>query len=57
MRREAREEAQRWLIQAKDEFQDAGVPSRFYTDPEEAREAMELARAMLEMVEERLRES
>jgi HEPN domain-containing protein len=138
MRREAREEAQRWLIHARDEFQDAdelrlrgrfylalfhfqqaaekalkaflysvagseevffthsiyeliqwakeaapdfekvekgvkldqyyiptrypnvlpgGVPSRFYTDPEEAREAMELARAVLEMVEDRLRES
>lgn len=28
-----------------------GVPSRFYTDPEEAREAMELARSVLEMVE------
>jgi HEPN domain-containing protein len=28
-----------------------GVPSRFYTDPEEAREAMELAKAVLEMVE------
>jgi len=28
-----------------------GVPSRFYTDPEEAQEAMELAKAVLEMVE------
>ncbi len=28
-----------------------GVPSRFYTDPEEAQEAMELAQAVLEMVE------
>lgn len=27
-----------------------GVPSRFYNDPEEAREAMELASAVLEMV-------
>jgi len=33
-----------------------GVPSRFYTDPEEAREAMELARAVLEMVEGKLGE-
>jgi len=33
-----------------------GVPSRFYTNPEEAREAMELARAVLEMVEGKLRE-
>lgn len=33
-----------------------GVPSRFYTDPEEAREAMELARAVLEMVEGKLKE-
>jgi HEPN domain-containing protein len=33
-----------------------GVPSRFYTDPEEAREAMELAKAVLEMVEGRLKE-
>jgi len=32
-----------------------GVPSRFYTDPEEAREAMELAQAVLEMVEGRLK--
>lgn len=135
MRRKAREEAQRWLIQARDEFQDAdalrlrgrfylalfhfqqaaekalkaflysiasseevffthsiyeliqwakevapdfdkvakaakldqyyistrypnglpgGVPSRFYTDPEQAQEAMELAKAVLEMVEERM---
>lgn len=134
MRREAREEARRWLIHARDEFEDAeelrlrgrfylalfhfqqaaekalkaflysiagseevffthsiyeliqqakeaeadfalveravkldqyyiptrypnglpgGVPSRFYTDPEEAREAMELARSVLEMVEEK----
>lgn len=29
-----------------------GVPSRFYKDPEEAREAMELARAVLELAEE-----
>jgi HEPN domain-containing protein len=137
MRREARDEAERWLIHARDEFQDAnelrlrgrfylalfhfqqaaekalkaflycvagseevffthsiyeliqwakeaapdfekvekavrldqyyiptrypnglpgGVPSRFYTDPEEAREAMELAKAVLEMVEGRLKE-
>jgi len=28
-----------------------GVPSRFYTDPGEAREAMELARMVLEAVE------
>jgi HEPN domain-containing protein len=34
-----------------------GGPSRFCTDPDEAREAMELARSVLEMVEERLRES
>jgi HEPN domain-containing protein len=33
-----------------------GVPSRFYTDPEEAREAMELAKAVLEMVESMLGE-
>ncbi len=32
-----------------------GVPSRFYTDPGEAREAMRLARAVLEMVEEHFR--
>lgn len=32
-----------------------GVPSRFYTDPQEAREAMRLARAVLEMVEEYFR--
>jgi len=132
MRREAQEEARRWLIQARDEFEDAdelrlrgrfylalfhfqqaaekalkaflysiagseevffthsiyeliqqakeadagfalvekavkldqyyiptrypsglpgGVPSRFYTDPVEAQEAMELARSVLEMVE------
>lgn len=138
MRREAREEAQRWLIQARDEFQDAdelrlrgrfylalfhfqqatekalkaflysivgseevffthsiyelirwakeaapdfgkvekavrldqyyiptrypnglpgGVPSRFYTDPEEAQEAMELAKSVLEMVDERIVQS
>ncbi len=137
MKREARQEAQRWLIHAKDEFQDAdelrlrgrfylalfhfqqatekalkaflysvasseevffthsiyelmqwakeaapefervqkavkldqyyvatrypntlpgGVPSRFYTDPNEAREAMELAKAVLEMVESMLGE-
>jgi len=30
-----------------------GVPSRFYTDPAEAREAMHLARMVLEAVEER----
>jgi HEPN domain-containing protein len=34
-----------------------GVPSRFYTDPDEAHEAMELSRAVLELVEARLRES
>lgn len=132
MKREARDEAQRWLIQAQDEFQDAddlrqrgrfylalfhfqqaaekalkaflysvarseevffthsiyellqsaqevapdfrkvekaakldqyyiptrypnglpgGVPSRFYSDPDEAQEAMELAKAALGMVE------
>lgn len=33
-----------------------GVPSRFYNDPEEAREAMELARAVLETVERRIEE-
>jgi len=33
-----------------------GVPSRFYTDPEEAREAGELSRAVLEMAEGKLRE-
>ncbi len=31
-----------------------GVPSRFYNDPEEAQEAMELARAVLEMVERKV---
>lgn len=135
MKRPAREEAQRWLIQAQDEFQDAdelrrrgrfylalfhfqqaaekalkaflynaaeaeeiffthsiaellerakeadpefaqvekaakldiyyiptrypnglpgGVPSRFYTDPEEAQQAMLLAQAILEKVEKKL---
>jgi HEPN domain-containing protein len=29
-----------------------GVPSRFYDDREEAREAMELTRAVLELVED-----
>jgi HEPN domain-containing protein len=33
-----------------------GVPSRFYTDPEEAQQAKELARAVLEMVESELTE-
>jgi HEPN domain-containing protein len=137
MKRQARDEAQRWLIQAQDEFQDAnelrlrgrfylalfhfqqaaekalkaflytvtssqdvffthstyelvqwaqqadpdfeavqkaakldqyyiptrypsglpgGIPSRFYTDPEEAGEAMELAKMVLEMVEGKLRD-
>lgn len=137
MKREAWDEAQRWLIQAKDEFQDAdelrhrgrfylalfhfqqaaekalkaflysivsaeevlfthsiydlmqrareldkefekaqkavkldqyyiptrypnglpgGVPSRFYNDPEEAQEAMELAQMVLEVVENKLKD-
>jgi len=33
-----------------------GVPSRFYTDPEEAREAMELAKAVLQAVEDKMDE-
>jgi len=32
-----------------------GVPSRFYTDAEEAQEAMELARSVLDMVDESMR--
>jgi HEPN domain-containing protein len=136
MRRQAREEAKRWLIQARDEFQDAdelrlrgrfylalfhfqqatekalkaflysfadseevffthsiyelmqwakeadpdfekvekaakldqyyittrypnglpgGVPSRFYTDPDEAQESMELARMVLDLVGHKLK--
>ncbi len=31
-----------------------GVPSRFYTDPREAEEAMKLAKQVLDMVQERL---
>jgi HEPN domain-containing protein len=34
-----------------------GVPSRFYTDPEQAREAMRLARMVLELVEEHFQAS
>ncbi len=31
-----------------------GVPSRFYTDPDEAQQAMLLAKSVLEMVEKKL---
>jgi hypothetical protein len=65
MKRPHKEESLRWLTQAKDEFQDAddlrkrdglpgGVPSRYFDDPQEAEEAMELAMRMIELVEKKV---
>jgi hypothetical protein len=67
MKRPYKDESLRWLIQAKDEFGDAedlrkrdglpgGVPSRYFDDPEEAEEAMQLAKSAIDLIEKKLEE-
>ncbi len=72
MKRPHREESLRWLTQAQDEFQDAddlysiptrypnglpgSVPSRYFDDPKEAEEAMELAKRLIGLIEKKIME-